>query len=80
MPDRALFDTWKIADEEARRAEAELKERLAAFEEGREPQPRISRVLEVKLKRARATELLDKYIRTAGTNSGPGEGGWRHSA
>ena len=79
MPDRSLFDAWKIADEHARAAEADLKEKFTAFQEGGGPQPAIGFVLEVKLKRAKATERLDKYIRSAGNNSHRSGDGWKNS-
>jgi hypothetical protein len=79
VPDKQLFDNWKQADEKARQAETDLRHEFAGFEHGNGPQPTIDRVLQVKLLRAAATELLDKYIRTAGERGTGGEGGWRHS-
>lgn len=79
MPDQKLFETWKQADEKARAAEADLREAFSRFEDGNGPEPTLDRVLHVKLLRGSATELLDKYIRTAGERGTAGHSGWRHS-
>ena len=79
MPDKQLFEKWKQADEKARVAESELRDEFAGFERGTGAEPTLDRVLQVKLLRASATELLDKYIRTAGERGTGSEGGWRHS-
>lgn len=79
MPDQKLFETWKQADEKARAAEAQLREEFSRFEQGTGPEPTLDRVLQVKLLRSSASELLDKYIRTAGERGASGNSGWRHS-
>jgi hypothetical protein len=79
VPDKQLFEKWKQADETARTAESELRDQFAGYEQGTGPEPTLDRVLQVKLLRAAASELLDKYIRTAGERGAVSEGGWRHS-
>lgn len=74
-----LFEIWKQADEKARKAELELRAEFTAFEQGTGPEPKLDRVLQVKLLRASATELLDKYIRSAGERGTGNDGRWRHS-
>jgi hypothetical protein len=79
VPDQKLFERWKQADEKARAAEAGLREDFSRFEQGAGSEPTLERVLQVKLLRASASELLDKYIRTAGERGTNANSGWHHS-
>jgi hypothetical protein len=74
MPNRELFDAWRQADADASSAERDLKERFAAYERGEGPEPLPNQAMEVKLLRAAAMQLLDRYIRAAGEASTTGGG------
>jgi hypothetical protein len=66
MPDRALLAHWKEADDQASRAEKELKAQFDAYAAGTGPRPDMALVLQSKLLRAAATELLNEYIEATG--------------